>query len=328
MKNIKKLLIPILCTCLLLTGCGKIPTIASGEQIIAKMNEKDITVEELYTYMKKSSGYNSLLFMIDEYIANKEVDQTAADEYVDSQIASIKEECKTNGYKYEDFLAYYGYKNESALKETIKYYYNQDKVALKYVEDKVVTEKEIKKYYDDNIFGELTIRYILVTPVVTDTMTDEQKSTAKAEALEKANSVQTLLKNYNGDDLQTYFTSLVATYSDDAGTKNNGGLLTNFVKSDTGIDEALWNTAYKLAIGKTSSAPISTQYGYYIIYKVAANAKPELDTVKDTIKTTLAQDKITNDETLTTKAWDLVRKSYNLEIIDSEINKEYNTNNK
>ena len=47
----KKLLLPILCVGLLFTGCGEktIPVLENGEEVVAKLDGKDITANDLYS---------------------------------------------------------------------------------------------------------------------------------------------------------------------------------------------------------------------------------------------------------------------------------------
>ena len=72
----KKLLLGLLCTSLIMTGCGKVAELKNGEQVVAKMKGKNITADALYTKLKKKTGSTMLVNLIDEYIANKEMKTT------------------------------------------------------------------------------------------------------------------------------------------------------------------------------------------------------------------------------------------------------------
>ena len=93
MKN--KLLILSCCALLLVTtGCGKsIPKTKNGEEIVASIDGKDFTADELYAELKTENGYNKLINMIDNYIADKEVETT--------------EDLKKNAQQYVDFYKQY-----------------------------------------------------------------------------------------------------------------------------------------------------------------------------------------------------------------------------
>ena len=73
---------------------------------------------------------------------------------------------------------------------------------------------------------------------------------------------------------------------------------------------------------------MKSAYGYHIILKVSSSEKPKLDEVLDDIKDALVQEKISNEEDIQTKTWIKIRKAYNLEISDSDINKTYKNNTK
>ena len=71
----KKLVIITSCFLMLLTtACGSNPKLENGEEVIASVDGKEITADELYNDLKSSYGYDSLLNMIDLYIAEKEID--------------------------------------------------------------------------------------------------------------------------------------------------------------------------------------------------------------------------------------------------------------
>ena len=53
---------------LLLTGCGKIPTLENGQQVVASVDGKSFTAEELYQELKGQGGNFVLTDMIDKFI--------------------------------------------------------------------------------------------------------------------------------------------------------------------------------------------------------------------------------------------------------------------
>lgn len=66
-------LIFVLCT-------KKVPKTKDGDEIVASLNGKNITAQELYESLKETYGANELVNLIDEYIAEKEVTITKEDE--------------------------------------------------------------------------------------------------------------------------------------------------------------------------------------------------------------------------------------------------------
>ena len=61
----------------------------------------------------------------------------------------------------------------------------------------------------------------------------------------------------------------------------------------------------------------------HIIYRNSQKDKSSLEDVKDTIIEKLAKDKISTDSSISTKAMQALRKEYNVEIQDSELQKQY-----
>ena len=65
----------------------------------------------------------------------------------------------------------------------------------KIVFNSLITDEEIQTYYDENIYGEITVRHILIKPDVDDDMTDEEIEEAETAALEKAKELITQIQN-------------------------------------------------------------------------------------------------------------------------------------
>ena len=56
-----------------------------------------------------------------------------------------------------------GYASEDAFKEVLISDYKMNEVTKKYLKDDV-TDKEIKKYYDEKISEQLDVKHILIIP--------------------------------------------------------------------------------------------------------------------------------------------------------------------
>ena len=147
---------------------------------------------------------------------------------------------------------------------------------------KQVTDEQIQSKYEEkakeNAFTVATVRHILIA------FNDENDKPlrTKEEALQRAQEVKAKLDA--GED----FATLAKTYSDDPGSKDNGGLYENADVND-------WVAAFKqaaieLPIGKISD-PVETEYGYHVM-RVEARSTKTLDEVKDDLKSEIAQTKI------------------------------------
>ena len=323
--NEKQIKVSLLCAGMVIIGIGiglvvnrpkTIPVFENGEEVVAKIDGKEFTANDLYTELKDKQGSSALLSLIDQYIANKEVkDDAEAKEYGKSYLANIKAQYESYGYDFEGALAEAGYDTEDELAEAVAKDYLLTLAAQKYVKENMITEDEINAYYKSDIYGEMHVRYILVTPEVTDGMTDEEKDQAEAAALAEANEVISKLKD--GED----FAELASKHSDDASTASQGGLYDGFVKKD--VVEEFWNASVSLEDGKYTTTPVESSYGYFVIYRINQDEKPSVEDVKDEILEAVLTKKQTDDTELLNKAWIKMRAAYNLDIIDTDMDESY-----
>ena len=312
----KKLLIGLISLGVLATtGCGKIPKLENGEEVVASLDGQNFTANDLYNELKKQGGSSVLVNMIDTFITNQEItDSKEAEEYAASLIKQYKLSYKQNGADFEAALISNGYANEDEFKKVIATDYKKSEIAKKYIKADI-TDDELKDYYDNHISDELSVKHILIAPEVSDNATDEEKTNAENAALEKAKNLIEQLNN--GADFDT----LAKENSSDDATKDNGGVINNVVKE--GYVTEFWNAAYALENGKYTTEPVKTQYGYHIIYKVSHTEKKSLDEMKDTLYNKIVSEKISNDSSLEQKTWVKIREKYNLAINDSTIDSTY-----
>ena len=312
--NKKKLFAFVLAGSLLLTGCGKVATLKNGEEVVAKLNGKTITAEELFDELKNQGGATTLTNMIDEFIVNKEIKTDEdAESYVDSQLNSYKQSYQSYGQDFNAALKSAGYTGEDDFKDALVTEYKKQKVTENYVKDEL-SDSEIKKYYDDNIFGDIEARHILISPNTDDDMSDEEKEKAEEKAKKEAEDI--IKKLDDGEK----FADLAKEYSDDEGTASKGGKLT--VTYGAVVDE-FWDGVNDLKDGEYSKEPVKSEYGYHIIYRIKQKEKPSLDDVRDDVIDDLVQEKMNNDTTLQTKALVALRRKYDLEISDDKLKKSY-----
>ncbi len=294
----------------------RIPTLENGEEAVAKVDGKTFSINELYNALKSQGGYNVLNSLVDKFIISKEIkDNTDAEEYAQNQLETYRVQYQEQGYDFDTLLKQNGYTVEDFLEDNI-YQYNSNIVAENYLKENF-TEKEINDYYKTDIYEELTVRHILIIPDVEEDATDTEKQAAEAAALTKINEI--LAKVKKGED----FSELAKQYSEDTGTKENGGLYSNFTEANT--DSAFYKAAYALKDGEYTSAPVKSQYGYHIILKVSNNGKPKLEDVKDKVLDGLVDKLKQDDENAITKAWVALRKKYNFSIVDTDLDKIYNS---
>lgn len=312
----KKILIISLCSILLIcSGCKSKVELKDGKEVIAKVKGKDITAEELFDKLKENYGSTVLINMIDEYIVNKEIkDDSEAIEYAKAQVESMKSQYKQAGYDWNTVLTQYGYSSD---KDLINDYANDRKktlVAKEYIK-KEITDDEINEYYEKEIYGDYTVKHILISPEVKDDMSDEEKEEAEKKAKEKAEEV--IKKLDNGEKWK----DLVKEYSSDTASVEKEGLIENFTKGDV-VDE-FFNATLKLKDNEYTKEPVQSTYGYHVILKISNTKKPSLNKSKTKILNAISENKLNNDKNLFNNTWKKIRESYNLDIADSTISKGY-----
>lgn len=247
------------------TGCTQ-----TQKEVVAKVNDVEITKDELYNQLVAQNGEAALNALIAEKIMVAEVEA--------KEITVTDEEIQENINEMTD---YYGGEEEmnnaltqynltlDDMKENITTNLQLQKVLEPYVE---ITDEEIQEYFTTNKeyldqAEEVKASHILV----------ETKETAD-EVKEKLNG---------GAD----FADLAKEYSTDTSNSQSGGSLGYFGKGQmvAEFDEK----AFSMKVDEISD-PIQTQFGYHIIkvedHKEAKEAT--LDEVKEDIKKSIFQDKM------------------------------------
>ena len=293
-------------------GCEKKTELKGGEDelVTFKDSKLNISTNDLYEKLKDKYGINFLIDMIDTNILNKEYeDSDSINDYVDIQVSSLR-----NYYKTEtEFLEYinnYGYKNVDELKEYFKLNYKRNLAVKDYLKT-LISDDDITNYYNDKITGDIEAKHILVEVKTTDSMTEDEKRTTKEDALKKAKEAITKLNEGKT------FEEVSKEYSDDDATKNNGGNM-GFVNT-LDLDDVTRQELTKLEVGKYSTEPLETEYGYEIFLKVSVKDKPKLEEVKTHIIETLTDEKLTKDSKLQYKAMEYIRDKYEFSIKDEDL---------
>lgn len=317
MKNLEKLFILML-VMLTLVGCGKIPTLESGEEAVATLEEGKISVDSLYKEIKDKYGISVLVDLIDKTILDAKYTEETDDEkdYIKEQIDKVKEMAESYSMTYLEVINYYGYETEDDFKEYLSLTYKRDLAVDEYIAS-TLKEKEIKKYYENEVYGEINVKHILIEPDTLDGMTTEEKEKAEKEAEKKAKEVIKKLKD--GED----WDKLAKEYSDDTSNSEKGGDLGWISTGDT--VEEFEKAAFNLKKGKYTTTPVKSSFGYHVIYKVDEKEKPKFEDSKESIIETLVDEKLEEDSSLYYEALKQIRKNSKLEIVDSELKKDYNT---
>lgn len=309
----------------LLCGCGKtIPKLENGQEAVVKFkDESKISVDELYESLK-GFATTRIIDMVDKKILEEKYkdELDSAKEYAENYVNSLKYYYVDENGNFDEaklmseINQYYGFTSLDEFKENLKIQRLREKAIEDYV-DGTIKDKEIEKYYKDEVKPNREVSHIQIIPEVKDSMTEDEKKSAKEAALNEAKSVIAKLKK--GEK----FEDLAKEYSDDEATKEKGGSLGEINKGTYGSDE-FDKEVYNLKVGSYSNTPIETTKGYEIVYVTSEKEKKSLEDAKDEIIEALREKKLSEDATLQITAITELRKEYGVEIVDTEINKNYN----
>lgn len=284
----------------------------NGDDIVATVDGKTITANDLYEALKAQNGKNVAINLIDDYILEKEYKTT--DEMKKSAEATMENYKSTYGDSYQSFLEYNGIANDKELKNILIKNTKLTSVVDDYIKDKL-TEKEMKKYYEESIYGDISAKHILISFDHKSDASEEEIKVAEEKAKEEAEGLIERIKN--GED----FSALAKEYSDDDASKEDGGDLGYFNTGDMVAE--FEKAAYSLDVNEYTKEPVKTTYGYHIILKTGAKDKPSYKKAKDTVIEKLIEEKKSNDTTLSVKAMVALREKYNIKIKDKTVKKEY-----
>lgn len=307
---------------LLVAGCGKsIPKLKDGSEAIVSLENNKISVDDLYNEIKDTYGLSTLINMVDKKILEKEYkkDLEDAKESAKKQVESLE------SYYGDQALSavqqYTGYSSMDDYKDYLYLSYLQNLAVNDYAKEQV-TDSQIEDYYNTDIYGDIQVSHILVTPKVKDDMSDEDKQKAEDKAKTKAEKLVKQLQE--SKDVNKTFKELAKKNSDDEATSEKGGNL-GYINMDTLSSDYgdFAKEAYKLQDGEFTATPVKSNLGYHIILRTKSKDKAALKDVKDSIIEKLATKSVSEDATISVNALQNIRKKYGMEIKDSELKKQY-----
>lgn len=301
---------------LIATGCGKKIEVKNGSKVAVSVKGDKFTATEYYEKIK-GDNISILIDMIDHSLFDKEYKADDKEkEAIDNQITQIKSYVGDSEENYKNIIKqYYGADSEDDLRNILSLEYKRNKAVEDYVKDSI-KDDEIKKYYEENIFGKIKASHILISPNYKDGATEEEKNKAENDALETAKKVIKELKSGKK------FKDLAKKYSMDKATASNGGDLGYFELSD--MVEEFSNAAKELKNNEYTKEPVKTKYGYHIIMKTGEKDKEELKDIKEEIKEKIKTQKLNDDKSLYYEALKNIRIDKKIKWNDSVLEKAYN----
>lgn len=266
------------------TGCGKSP-------VVATYKDGEITEKQLNTYMNTlkfvQPSYAQILDIpefkeqiLKQYIGTKILYARADDKAKKDAAPQVDEQMKGLETALKQPEVKNNMKDLGISEDDVKQYFDETFTIVKDAQNKV-TDEQMKAFYDKSPadFSTITLRHILIGTTDPNTGAETRK---KEDALKRAKEVQDKLKT--GD-----FAALAKEYSDDTGSKENGGQYKD-QKAYKWVDE-FKKAATTLALN-TISDPIETQFGYHVM-KVESRTETPFDKLtqedKDFIRGNVAQ---------------------------------------
>lgn len=325
-KKIQKVVALSLASMTLLSGCGAktIPTLENGDQAVVTFNENaKISVTDFYNQMKDKYGTEVILNMIDKMILEKKYADSTEEAHKNADSVMSQLETSYGDKLLSAIQTYTGYQTLDEYKDYVYLSYLQNKAAEDYAKDNI-GEKDIKKYYNDEIKPDIKVSHILISVNYASDASDDDKTKAKNEAKAKAQEALDKLKAADKSKIADTFSELAKEYSNDDSSKDDGGSL-GFINTDTlGSNyNNLVTEAYKLKDGEYSSNIVETELGYHLVYRTDTKEKAKLEDVRDKIIDSLVSDYLSKNQEAYIKSMQAVRKEYGMNIIDDDLNTNY-----
>lgn len=285
----------------------RIATLKDGTQPVATIDGMTFTADELYEDMKDIYSVSSLLDKLDtKILTDKYPDTDEMDDEVTSQAENYYKAYEQY-YKMskEDFLKQNGFNTEKKFLEYLKLNNRRTKYVKEYTQSEV-TDKEIDKYYEDKVYGDINTKHMLVK--VDSSASDDDKKEAENLAKE---IISKLDEGKTFDEVKEEYKYKI-TYEE-----------LGYKSYNAALEEAYKNEMKNLKDGEYSKEPVKTSYGYHIVYRIDQKEKPALEDIKDQIKEEIADEKISNDKNLYYVVLDKMRENANLKFEDTVLKDKY-----
>ena len=291
----------------------RIPKTSSGSQIVASIKGKNITADDLYLALKKEYGTEKVLDMVDSYIISDTVKFTEEEEqYIQDIVDSYSAQAEYYNVPLSTLLAGYGINGVTNEREFYDFVVRDVgmRIAVAKFIGNSASEDELKDCYKNYYSDTLVVRHILIEP----------GEDADA-AYDKAMSIIGELDGVSASDLEEKFSNLAKKYSEDGGSYGEGGLIENV--TITSVVPEFFEGANNLKDGEYTKEPVKSSYGYHIIYRVSSEPVKKYEDIKEDVRKTFGQVKLSENSTLLDTKLVELRDVYKLNIIDTDIKNEY-----
>ena len=287
----------------------RIAALKNGEEPVVKVGKENYTADELYEKMKDHFSVSILLDNIDTDLLTKL--------YPENE--EMTKEVKSNAdYYLNMYQQYYGYTEEEFLKnnnfpsyEAFLEYLRLDYRRNQYLDDyleKNLTDDEIKKYYDENVFGDINTQHVLVEV----STSDEEGKLNDADAKKLAEEIITKLND------GTSWETIQKDYKDKITYEDLG-----YQSWDASLEESFMTALKDMEDNTYSEEPVKTSYGYHVIYRIDQKETPTLKKAKETIIKNMITDKKADDTNILYKALISLRDEKEIDFKDTVMKSKY-----
>lgn len=287
----------------------RIAKLENGLEPVASIDGLTVTAEDLYEDMKEIYSVNNLLDIIDNKILEEKYPET------DEMNTELNDQAEKYynmynqyyGYSKEEFLTKNGFGSERAFIEYLRLQYRRTQYTDDYIKEQI-TDKEIEKYYEDKVYGDINTKHILVK--VSSSATDEEKKEAENLAKE---IITKLNEGKSFDEVKDEYKDKI-TYEE-----------LGYKAYNASLESAYMEAMQKLENNSYTKEPVQTSYGYHVIYRIDQKEKPALEDVKEEIITSLVSEHKSEDTSVQYKALDKMREDAKLKFTDTVLEKKYET---
>ena len=242
----------------------RIAKLENGLEPVASIDGLTVTAEDLYEDMKEIYSVNNLLDIIDNKILEEKYPET------DEMNTELNDQAENYynmynqyyGYSKEEFLTKSGFGSERAFIEYLRLQYRRTQYTDDYIKEQI-TDKEIEKYYEDKVYGDINTKHILVK--VSSSATDEEKKEAENLAKE---IITKLNEGKSFDEVKDEYKDKI-TYEE-----------LGYKAYNASLESAYMEAMQKLENNSYTKEPVQTSYGYHVIYRIDQKEKPALKDVK------------------------------------------------
>lgn len=287
----------------------RIAKLENGLEPVASIDGLTVTAEDLYEDMKEIYSVSNLLDIIDNKILEEKYPET------DEMNTELNDQAENYynmynqyyGYSKEEILTKNGFGSERAFIEYLRLQYRRSQYTDDYIKGQI-TDKEIEKYYEDKVYGDINTKHILVK--VSSSATDEEKKNAENLAKE---IIAKLNEGKSFDEVKDEYKDKI-TYEE-----------LGYKAYNASLESAYMEAMQKLENNSYTKEPVKTSYGYHVIYRIDQKEKPALEDVKEEIITSLVSEHKSEDTSVQYKALEKMRDDAKLEFTDTVLEKKYET---